>query len=174
MLGDLARRMPRVTRRITVLHAALFLLAHGRVLSRWFGNPILVLETVGRRTGKRRLTPLVYLPYGNNFAVLPANAGTHRPPAWSLNVRAAGEGFAVRHGQRYRVTPKIATGLEHDRLWQQFRAIAPIEHYQRRARRSLSIILLARAGAALPHAAAGTVHLDRPASVRASAGVIPT
>lgn len=147
-LGDVSRRMPRLTRRITVVHAALFLLTHGRVLSRWFGNPILVLETVGRRTGTRRATPLVYLPHRNDFAVVPANAGAHRPPAWWLNLQAAGEGFAVLNGQRQRITPTIATGLERDRLWQQFRAIAPIEHYRRRARRTLPIIVLTRDGAA--------------------------
>jgi hypothetical protein len=85
VLGDVARRMPRLIRRIAIVHAALFLLTRGRVLSRWFGNPILVLETVGRRTGTRRLTPLVYLPHRDDFAVVPANAGTHRPPAWWLN-----------------------------------------------------------------------------------------
>lgn len=155
VLGDLARRMPRLIRHITIVHAVLFLLTRGRVLSRWFGNPILVLETVGRRTGARRLTPLVYLPHRDHFAVVPANAGTHRPPAWWVNLQAAGEGFAVLNGQRHRITPTIATGLEHVRLWEQFRAVAPIEHYQRRARRALPIIVLTRAGAAPPSATAG-------------------
>jgi F420H(2)-dependent quinone reductase len=145
VLGDVARRMPRLTRRITVVHSALFLLTHGRFLSRWFGNPVLVLETVGRRTGTRRLTPLVYLPYRNNFAVLPANAGADRSPAWWLNLQAAGQGFAVVNGKRHPITPTIATGLEHDRLWHQFCAIAPIEHYQHRAHRSLPIIVLTTA-----------------------------
>jgi F420H(2)-dependent quinone reductase len=150
VLGNAARRMPRVVRRITAVHAAVFLLSRGRVLSRWFGNPILVLETVGRRTGERRLTPLVYRSHRDDFAVLPANAGADRPPAWWLNLQAAGEGFAVLNGQRHRITPTIATGPEHDRLWQQFRAVAPVEHYQRRAGRALPIVVLTRAVAPLP------------------------
>jgi deazaflavin-dependent oxidoreductase (nitroreductase family) len=146
-LGDVARRIPRLVRRITAFHAAVFLLTGGRVLSRSFGNPVLVLETVGRRTGERRRTPLVYRSYRDAFAVLPANAGAERPPAWWLNLQAAGEGIAVLNGRRHHVTPTIATGVEHDRLWQQFCAVAPVEHYQRRARRPLPIVVLTRGGA---------------------------
>jgi F420H(2)-dependent quinone reductase len=174
VLGDVARRMPRLIGRLTVVHAALFLLTRGRVLSRWFGSPILVLETVGRRTGTRRLTPLVYLPHRDDFAVIPANAGAHRPPAWWLNLQAAGEGFAVLNGQRHHITPTIATGIEHDRLWRQFRVVAPTEHYQRRARRALPIVVLTRAGAPPPSAAAGPLSTTRPAFDRTSKGDKPT
>ncbi len=150
LLGDLARRMPRLSSRMTAAHGALFLRTHGRVLSRWFGNPILVLETIGRRSGKLRTTPLVYLPYRNDFAVVPANGGTDRPPAWWLNLQAAGEGFAVLGRERQRITPTIASGIGHERLWHHFCAIAPVEHYQRRTHRTLPIVILTRAGASTP------------------------
>lgn len=113
----------------------------GRVLPRWFGIPILVLETVGHG-GKPRTSPLVYLPYGDDFAVVPANAGADRSPAWWLNLQAAGEGFAVLGRERQRVTPTIAAGIDHERPWRRFCAIAPIEHYQRSARRTLPIVIL--------------------------------
>lgn len=147
-LGDLARRMPRLTQRMAAAHAALFLRTQGRVLTSWFGSPILVLETVGRRTGAPRRTPLVYLPHGDGFAVVPANAGANRPPAWWLNLEAAGAGFVVLGAARQRITPALATGIEHERLWRRFRAVTPVEHYQRGTRRTLPVVLLTPAGAA--------------------------
>jgi deazaflavin-dependent oxidoreductase (nitroreductase family) len=144
-LGDLARRLPGLTRRIGAAHAALLLHAQWAVPARWFGSDVLVLETIGRRSGEPRATPLVYLPHGRDVAVVPANAGADRPPAWWLNLRAAGEGWVVLGPERRRIVPSIATGAERERLWARFRAATPLEHYQRRCRRTLPIVVLARA-----------------------------
>ena len=57
--------MPKLTRRITAVHGALFLRAQNGPLARWFGASILVLETVGRRTGRLRATPLAYLSHAS-------------------------------------------------------------------------------------------------------------
>lgn len=133
-LGDFALKMPRLTRRMTALHGALLLRAQG-AMARWFGAEILVLETIGRRSGKARLTPLVYVPHGDDLVVVPANAGAARPPAWWLNLQAAGQGVATLGKRRRIVKPRIATGTEHERLWQRVAAVAPLDHYQRRTRK---------------------------------------
>jgi deazaflavin-dependent oxidoreductase (nitroreductase family) len=148
VLGDVARRMPRLTQRMAAAHAALFLRTQGRVLGSWFGSPILVLETVGRRSGTPRMTPLVYLPHGDGFAVVPANAGAGRPPAWWLNLEAAGAGFVMLGGARQRIAPAIAAGIEHERLWRRLRAVTPVEHYQRGTRRTLPVVILTPSEAA--------------------------
>jgi deazaflavin-dependent oxidoreductase (nitroreductase family) len=144
-LGDLARRLPGLTRRFAAAHAALLLHAQWCVPSRWFGSDVLVLETVGRRSGRPRATPLVYLPHGGDVAVVPANAGADRSPAWWLNLEAAGHGIAVLGTERRPIVPSIATGAERERLWDRFRSATPLEHYQRRSRRTLPIVVLARA-----------------------------
>ena len=46
-------RAPRMTRHATAAHGALLRRVRS-VLRRWFGMPLLVLETVGRRSGERR------------------------------------------------------------------------------------------------------------------------
>jgi len=42
----------------TRLHAAAYRLTSGRMLGRIGGQPVLLLQTVGRRTGQRRITPV--------------------------------------------------------------------------------------------------------------------
>ena len=81
-----------MTRRATAAHGALLRRVRLGVLRRWFGMPLLVLETTGRRTGERRAATLAYLPDGDDFVVVAANAGAARAPAWWLNLRAAGAG----------------------------------------------------------------------------------
>jgi F420H(2)-dependent quinone reductase len=49
--------------------------------------PILVLTTVGRKSGRSRSTPVGYLRHGR-FAVLASNAGSDRSLAWWLNLQA--------------------------------------------------------------------------------------
>jgi deazaflavin-dependent oxidoreductase (nitroreductase family) len=107
--------------------------------------PILVLETVGRRSGVRRTNPVVYLPDGDNLVVVPANAGNQVPPDWWLNLRAAGEGIAILGQERRRVTPHEATGAERARLWRHFAARTPVEHYQAITPRRIPVVVLAPA-----------------------------
>ncbi len=148
-LCDLARSVPGLTRRMATAHATLLLRARWCVPPRWFGSDVLLLETVGRRSGLRRTTPLVYLPHGGDVAVVPANGGAELAPAWWLNLQAAGNAWVVLGAERRHIVPSVATGAERERLWQRFATVTPLEHYQRRCRRTLPIVVLARAPATM-------------------------
>jgi F420H(2)-dependent quinone reductase len=71
----LARQSNRVVRRwpsaqlaMGRLHARLYRLSGGRFLPRWFaGAPVLVLETIGRRSGHKRATPVLYMRDGEMY-----------------------------------------------------------------------------------------------------------
>lgn len=73
-------------------HVRVYRRTSGRVGGRWLGAPVLLLEVAGRRTGKLRETPVIYLMDRGVPVVMPANAGHRRPPAWWLNLRDAGTG----------------------------------------------------------------------------------
>jgi deazaflavin-dependent oxidoreductase (nitroreductase family) len=49
---------------------------------------MLVLDHVGARSGKRRITPLVYMPDGENFLIVAAKGGRPENPSWLQNLRA--------------------------------------------------------------------------------------
>jgi F420H(2)-dependent quinone reductase len=121
----IANTRPRALRRWSRLHARLNRLTRGRFVPRWFGAPVLVLETVGRRSGRRRATPVLYLPDGERLIVYAANAGAHRTPAWWLNLRAAGEGTVVLRGRRTRVRPRLLEGEERERAYECFCEMYP-------------------------------------------------
>ena len=141
-LGDAALRAPRLTLRATAAHGALLRRVRLMVLRRWFGLPLLLLETTGRRSGVRRTVTLAYLPDGEDLVVVAANGGAARPPAWWLNLRAAGRGVADLGTARIPVRAVEVHGADRDRLWRRLAVSAPVEHYRRRAARPLPVVRL--------------------------------
>ena len=104
---------------------------------------VVILETVGRKSGKPRSTAVLYLRDGDDLVVLAANAGADRTPAWWLNLRAAGEGVAVVRGERRRVRPRVAVGEERARLWRDFvRMYPPAAQYTGFTDREFPVVVL--------------------------------
>ena len=137
-----------LTRISTGLHAQLYRTSGGRLLARWFGNPILVIETVGRRSGEPRAAAVTYAPLESGWLVMPINAGSHRTPAWWLNLRTAGHGTVAVSGKRYAVRPRVVEGEERERLWGQYLRQAPVlETYRSFTDRDIPLVVLEREGA---------------------------
>ena len=81
-------------------HSGTLVATRGRVGAKWLGAPVLVLETVGRKSGKVRRIPLIYVRDGESYVLLAANAGNDRPPAWWLNLQASTTAVVLVGGQR--------------------------------------------------------------------------
>ena len=123
--NEIANTRPRVVRAWSWAHARLNRLTRGRFMPRWFGAPVLVMETVGRRSGRQRATPVLYLDDGKRVIVYAANAGAHRVPAWWLNMSEAGEGTTVLRGKRTRVRPRVLEGAERAEAFERFCEMYP-------------------------------------------------
>src|SRR5436190_23035525 len=83
-------RLGRVTvQYMTGLNNTVFRLSGGRVAGRVpSGAPICLLTTVGRKTGRVRTVPLLYLADGDDLVVVASRGGMTKHPAWYLNVLA--------------------------------------------------------------------------------------
>jgi len=142
-LLNLSSRAPGLQSRGSRFHARLYQRSHGKLGRRWFGAPVLVLETVGRRSGRARSTPVVYLETDGGYVVTPANAGASRTPAWWLNLREAGEGVAVVRGRRERVRPRELKGAEAEQAWAAMqRALPAIADYRTFTGRRFPVVML--------------------------------
>jgi deazaflavin-dependent oxidoreductase (nitroreductase family) len=60
----------------------------GRVGGFFEGATMLLLHTVGARTGRGRVNPLVYLPDGDRFVVIASKGGAPTNPDWYYNLLA--------------------------------------------------------------------------------------
>lgn len=115
----------------------------GRLGGRLLGMPVLLLTTVGRRTGKPRTTALTYFSDGHSFAVIASNGGAPRHPDWFLNLRAAPRAAVQVGSRQVRVLVRVAEGQERDRLWARVIGNQPIyAGYQARTSRLIPIVVL--------------------------------
>lgn len=137
-------RLPVVGPAFGRVHAVIFRRSGGRLGGRWFGAPVLTLVTVGRRTGAVRETALLYVKADDGgLALLAANAGNDRPPAWWLNLCAAETVEIVVRGQRQTMRWREAGGEEHDQLLDRLiAAYPPAAHYARYTERVLPVAVL--------------------------------
>jgi deazaflavin-dependent oxidoreductase (nitroreductase family) len=141
-LLNLGGRLPLATH-WSRFHAAAYRLTRGRFIPKWFGSPVMVIETVGRKTGRVRRAPVIRVEHGDDLLVIPANAGSHRPPAWWLNLRAAGEGYVIHKGRRQRVRAREAEGEERTRLWSHYTKFYPgVDDYTGYTDRELPLVVL--------------------------------
>jgi F420H(2)-dependent quinone reductase len=127
----------------TRLHAAVYRLTGGRLLGRVGGQPVLLLETVGRHSGRRRTAPVQYLTDGASFVVVAANAGAPRPPAWWLNLRADAGGRIQVRADTLAGGAREAMGEERAALWLRLTAAnRSLERAAQKAGRSLPVVVL--------------------------------
>jgi deazaflavin-dependent oxidoreductase (nitroreductase family) len=106
---------------------------------------MLLLTTVGRRSGRERVVPLLYVEDGGRFVVVGSNGGDARPPAWWLNLRARPEARIQIGGERFAVRARQASAGESERLWPELLAVyPPYADYRRRTRREIPLVVLER------------------------------
>lgn len=136
-----------VFNRLTAAHVALYRVTRGRLLPGPLGGSRTVLvEHVGRKSGRRRTTPLLYLADGDDIVIVASKGGSHKHPAWWLNLREMNATMIQVGGERRPVTVRQATAEEKQRLWPRLVEIWPdYARYQERTEREIPLAILSPA-----------------------------
>jgi deazaflavin-dependent oxidoreductase (nitroreductase family) len=118
----------------------------GSILSgRFAGRRLLLLTTVGARSGLERTTPLAFTRAGDHYVVIASKAGSPSNPDWYHNL-VRNPVVTVETGQdTFRARARIAKGDERERLFQaQAERMPNFAEYQRRTTRQIPVIVLER------------------------------
>jgi F420H(2)-dependent quinone reductase len=130
------------------MHVAAYRVTGGRIGSSFRGVDTLLLDHVGRRTGKRRTNPLLYITDGADLVIVASRGGSHKHPSWWLNLRDSPRTTVQVGGERREVVARRADPQEKARLWPRLVAVWPdYEAYQRRTSREIPVVVLSPAGA---------------------------
>ncbi|TLY09858.1 MAG: nitroreductase family deazaflavin-dependent oxidoreductase [Thaumarchaeota archaeon] len=133
----------------TTLHVFLYRLTGGSIGGRFRGAPVLLLTTTGRKTGKQRTTPLLYLADETNLAIVASNGGRDRAPSWWSNLKRNPSVEVQIKRLKRKMTAVQATKEEKGRLWPLLTNMyPPYDDYQRRTQREIPIVLLRPSSAA--------------------------
>ena len=128
---------------ISGTHNAVYRVSGGRIGGRIKGLPVLLLITRGRRSGKSRTIPLLYIREGDAMVVVGSNGGSDYVPAWWLNLRANPDAEVEIGRERTPVTARKAYPAERARLWPEFTAhFSGYAEYAKRAAREIPVVML--------------------------------
>jgi deazaflavin-dependent oxidoreductase (nitroreductase family) len=126
-----------------VVHGFFYRLSRGAIGGRLFGNPVLLLTTMGRRTGKKRTTPLLYLREGENWVIVASNGGAPKHPGWWFNLKSHPEATIQVMQQTIQVIGEDAPEEERKRLWPVLVSMYPsYDGYQRKTTRVIPLVIL--------------------------------
>jgi deazaflavin-dependent oxidoreductase (nitroreductase family) len=120
--------------------------AHGgKVGGPFQGSPLLLLSTIGAKSGERRTTPVVYLPDGERMIIFASKAGAPTNPAWYHNLLADPSATVEVGTEKLDVDATVITGEERDALFERQEAVMPqFSEYARQTTRQIPVIALQR------------------------------
>jgi F420H(2)-dependent quinone reductase len=126
------------------LHERVYRATHGVLGHRIPGAPpILLLDTIGAKTGTPRTAALAYLEDGPNVVIIASKGGSPRNPGWFHNLHANPDTTIQIGRERRAVHARVADPDERARLWP--RAVemhGGYESYQARTQREIPLVIL--------------------------------
>ena len=121
---------------------------HGKVGGSWEGRPLLLLTTMGAKSGQPRTRPMMYLQEGDRLFVFASKGGAPTNPDWYHNLLAHPQVTVEIGDQKYQATATPITGSERDSVYARWSELYPqFRAYQENTSRVIPVIDLA------PHAA---------------------
>lgn len=103
----------------------------------------LLLRTVGRKSGKRRDNPVLFLDHDGGYVVVGSRYGTDTHPGWTYNLAADPDATVIVRGREERVTARRLSEQELTDLWPALVRLYPAwQDYRERTDREFRAFLL--------------------------------
>ena len=129
---------------MSVLNTWVYRISGGRIGGKFLrGAPVLLLTTIGRKSGKPRTAPLLYLRDGEKIVIVGSKGGMSQHPLWYRNVEANPDVDVEIGSERRRMLARRATDEEKAAVWPKLVAMyRDFEDYQARTERNIPVIIL--------------------------------
>jgi len=117
----------------------------GKLSGRLANSSILLLTTIGAKSGQPRTTPLGYGKDGDRIVVVAANAGAPTHPDWYFNLVAHPEVTIEVGSERFQARASVAQGTDLEWLIENQADIVPwLPAQQAKTDREIPIVVFAR------------------------------
>jgi deazaflavin-dependent oxidoreductase (nitroreductase family) len=104
---------------------------------------ILLLHTVGRKSGQPHVTPIAYFFTDGFYFLIGSNWGKDTHAAWFYNLMAHPRTIIEVKGRKIPVEASQAEGPQYDRLWKYAtKHHPPYLHYREMTKRQIPILIL--------------------------------
>lgn len=134
---------PTMLRVISRVHTLLYRASGGRFTYSLLGRGMLLLTTIGRKSGRPYTTPLQYFKDGDDIIIVGSNAANERHADWWLNLLADPEAQVQIKRKTRRMRADEVLGEERERLWPRLVEWYPsYGKYQQRTDRRIPVVKL--------------------------------
>ncbi len=115
----------------------------GKVGGPFGGASLLLLHSIGARTGEERVAPVMYKGDGDRYIIFASRAGGPRNPAWYHNLVANPEVSIEVGTETVDVVARVTEGEERAAIWEPWKAEVPVfAEYEQRTDREIPVIVL--------------------------------
>lgn len=117
----------------------------GKVGGQFANRSLLLLTTIGAKSGQPRTNPLAYTTDGDHIIVIASKGGAPTNPDWYYNVKANPEVTVELGEEKFQAHAVIAEESERVHLFNQMAEVMPgFADYQRNTDRKIPVIILER------------------------------
>ncbi len=117
----------------------------GKVGGPWQNATLLLLHTIGAKSGQDRVNPLGYFDFDGTIVIVGSYAGADINPAWVHNLRARPRARIEMGTDTVDVDARELRDDEREAAWERIAAIAPpFAQYRQATSRSIPIFALQR------------------------------
>jgi deazaflavin-dependent oxidoreductase (nitroreductase family) len=129
---------------VNTVHRTVYNASGGRVGGTGFGMPVVVLTTIGRKSGQPRTTMLTSpLEDGDRVMLVASWGGDDRHPQWFLNLRENPDVELTLRGKKQRMRAKVASAEERAELWPRItKDHSNYAGYQTKTDREIPVVIL--------------------------------
>ncbi len=122
----------------------IYRLSGGRFGARWmYGAPVLLLTTMGKKSGEPRTAPLLYLEDGQRVVLVGSQGGMSKNPLWVGNIDANPDVEIEIGAKKRKMRGRRGSDQEKTRYWPALTKMYPdFIDYQARTTRNIPIIVL--------------------------------
>ena len=118
---------------------------HGKVGGSFEGAPLLLLHSVGAKSGQTRVSPMMYLPDGDRFLVFASKGGAPDKPDWYHNLKANPDATIEVGDDTVDVRAEELPRAERDEKYAEQAALFPgFADYEKKTDRVIPVLALTR------------------------------
>ncbi len=117
-------------------------LTGGRLMNTFSGCPICLVRMTGAKSGKKRWTPVMYVPYNEGIMLVASLGGAPKHPTWYYNMVAHPDVEVIVRSKRMSLTAREVFDEERAAVWPIcVEHYPPYAEYQARTDRQLPVFI---------------------------------